>query len=125
MENGKQFVNPKFRDFCEGLAIILKFSSVAHPHAFVMDNGKQFDNLKFRDFYEGLVVILRFSSVFHPQANDQIEFQNKDILIGLKRRLEKAKGKWADELPKVLWSIGPQGRRQLMKHLSPWPSVLK
>ena len=27
MDNGKQFDNPKFRDFCEGLAITPRFSS--------------------------------------------------------------------------------------------------
>ena len=33
MDNGKQFDNPKFRDFCEGLTITPKFSSVAHLQA--------------------------------------------------------------------------------------------
>ena len=31
MDNGKQFDNLKFRDFCEGLAITPRFLFVAHP----------------------------------------------------------------------------------------------
>ena len=30
---------------------------------------------------------------------------NKQILSGLKKRLDAAKGSWADELPAILWSI--------------------
>ncbi|RDX67131.1 hypothetical protein CR513_54023, partial [Mucuna pruriens] len=32
------------------------------------------------------------------------ELANKIILQGLRRRLEEAKGRWAQELPQVLWS---------------------
>ena len=35
-------------------------------------------------------------------SNGQVEASNKTILHGLKTRLEKAKGKWADELPSIL-----------------------
>ena len=67
-------------------------------------HGKQFNNPKFKDFCERLAITPKFSSVAHPQANRQIESQNKDILTGLKRRLKKAKGKWAEEHPGVLWA---------------------
>ena len=40
----------------------------------------------------------------HPQTNGLVEAANKIILIGLKKRLEKAKGLWADELNAVLWA---------------------
>ena len=33
------------------------------------------------------------------------------ILDGLKKRLDKAKGKWVDELPYVLWSYRTTSRR--------------
>ncbi|XP_072081031.1 uncharacterized protein [Arachis hypogaea] len=46
----------------------------------------------------------RFSSVEHPQTNGQVEFANKIIIKGLKKRLDEAKGIWADELRSVLWS---------------------
>ncbi|XP_057789181.1 uncharacterized protein LOC131006011 [Salvia miltiorrhiza] len=47
---------------------------------------------------------LSFSTPRYPQANGQAESSNKTIMNTLKKRLEKAKGKWADELPGVLWS---------------------
>ncbi|RDX94180.1 Tf2-6, partial [Mucuna pruriens] len=40
----------------------------------------------------------------HPQSNGQAEAAKKVILRGLRKRLEKAKGRWAKELPQVLWS---------------------
>jgi len=33
-----------------------------------------------------------FASVEHPQKNGQVEFANRVLLRGLKRRLEKANG---------------------------------
>ena len=45
-----------------------------------------------------------FTSVAHPQANGQTEVMNRAILRGLKARLDRAKGLWADELPSVLWA---------------------
>ena len=44
------------------------------------------------------------STLAYPQSNGQAEASNKTILDGLKKRLEKAKGKWAEELPSVLWA---------------------
>ncbi|XP_028058479.1 uncharacterized protein LOC114262317 [Camellia sinensis] len=44
------------------------------------------------------------STSAYPQSNGQAEASNKTILDGLKKRLEKAKGKWAEELPNVLWA---------------------
>ena len=39
-----------------------------------------------------------------PQSNGQAESSNKIIVSNLKKQLEGAKGKWADELPYFLWS---------------------
>ena len=36
---------------------------------------------------------------------------NKTILNGLKRRLDGAKGRWAEELPNVLWAYRTTPRR--------------
>ncbi|XP_010677749.1 uncharacterized protein LOC104893351 [Beta vulgaris subsp. vulgaris] len=38
------------------------------------------------------------------QAKGQAESSNKVIINGIKRRLKAKKGKWAEELPKVLWA---------------------
>ena len=37
----------------------------------------------------------------YPKANGKAESTNK---IVIKKRLKKAKGRWADELPGVLWA---------------------
>nr|XP_025652340.1 uncharacterized protein K02A2.6-like [Arachis hypogaea] len=74
------------------------------PEIVISDNGTQFTDKKFREFLEGLHVSHRFSSVEHPQTNGQVESANKIIVKGLKKRLDEAKGLWADELGSVLWS---------------------
>ncbi|RVX00928.1 hypothetical protein CK203_026361 [Vitis vinifera] len=40
---------------------------------------------------------------YTPISNGQIEATNKTLLTTLKKMLEKAKGKWVDKLPRVLW----------------------
>ncbi|XP_072071980.1 uncharacterized protein [Arachis hypogaea] len=70
----------------------------------ISDNGTQFVDRKFKEFLAGLGVKQRFSSVEHPQTNGQVEAANKVIIQGLKKRLDKRKGVWADELASVLWS---------------------
>ncbi|XP_022143561.1 uncharacterized protein LOC111013429 [Momordica charantia] len=68
------------------------------------DNGKQFDNAKFKDFCRKLGITHLSSSPAHPKANGQVEAVNKIIKRGLKLRLDSRKGRWAEELPEVLWS---------------------
>ena len=46
----------------------------------------------------------RYSTPAYPQSNGQAEAVNKTILSGLKRRLDSAKGNWAEELPNILWA---------------------
>ena len=45
-----------------------------------------------------------FTSVEHPQTNGHVESANRVLLRGLKRRLEKAKGNWAEEVPRIVWA---------------------
>ena len=42
--------------------------------------------------------------VARHQANGQIKAINKTIKRNLKKKLKDLKGRWADELPEVLWS---------------------
>ena len=69
------------------------------------DNGKQFDYTIFRQFCTQLGTKLRFASVYHPQSNRAVGRVNGIIFSGIKKNItEQPKGKWADELPKVVWS---------------------
>ncbi|KAL5573637.1 hypothetical protein UlMin_023234 [Ulmus minor] len=45
-----------------------------------------------------------FSSVAHPQSNGQVEAVNKTIKNNLEQKLNRAKGAWVNELPRVLWA---------------------
>ncbi|XP_016164660.1 uncharacterized protein LOC107607199 [Arachis ipaensis] len=58
----------------------------------------------FRKLVANLKIKHQFTSVEHLQANGQVEAANKVILTGLKRRLQDAKGAWAQELPQILWA---------------------
>lgn len=46
----------------------------------------------------------------HPQNNRQVEYANKVILIGLKKKLDEAKCLWGKLMHKILWlyHINPQ-----------------
>jgi len=39
-----------------------------------------------------------------PQTNGQVESANRVLFGGLKRRLKKSKGTWADEVPRIVWA---------------------
>ena len=67
----------------------------------VFNDGRQLDT----DKYEIIVLILhvtRFMTIARPQANGETEFTNKQILNGIKKRLDDAKWMWACELRAIL-----------------------
>ncbi|RDX95784.1 Gypsy retrotransposon integrase-like protein 1, partial [Mucuna pruriens] len=72
------------------------------PTEIVSDNGTQFAFRSMVEFCEGLGIKQIFTSVEHPQSNGQAEAANRVILKGLRKRLEEAKGRWAEELPQVV-----------------------
>ena len=74
------------------------------PKEIITDNGSQFISFNFQDFCKEWGIQLSFSTPRYPQANGQAESTNKTVINIIKRRLEKAKGLWADELPGVLWA---------------------
>jgi hypothetical protein len=46
-----------------------------------------------------------FTSVYHPQSNRAVEKANALIFTTIKKILEnQPKGKWVEELPRVVWS---------------------
>jgi len=80
------------------------------PKHLVSDNGTQFAIQLLGKLCTKLGIKQVFASVQHPQTNGQVESANRVLLRGLKRRLEKAKGTWADEVPRIVWAyhITPQ-----------------
>ena len=74
------------------------------PQSIVTDNGSQFDSQVYRNFCSELKIKKLYSTPRYSQSNSQVEAYNKTLLSALKKRLHSAKGKWLEELPRVLWS---------------------
>ena len=77
----------------------------------IFNNGLQFDSRAFREFCCNLGIKNRYSTPAYPQSNGQAEATNKAIVNGLKKRLDGAKSRWAEELPNVLWAYRTTPRR--------------
>ncbi|XP_024009474.1 uncharacterized protein LOC112084555 [Eutrema salsugineum] len=92
---------------------VWKFIICRHgvPYEIVTDNGTQFTSIIFTEFCAKWKIRLSFSTPRYPQGNGQAEATNKTIIDGLKKRLDTAKGTWADELDGVLWSHRTTPRR--------------
>ena len=46
----------------------------------------------------------RFSTPYYPQGNGQTDISNRTILDSLCKWQDKAKGKWVERLPEMLWA---------------------
>ena len=80
-------------------------------NSLIFDNGLQFDSRAFREFCCDLGIKNRYSTLAYPQSNGQAEAINKTILNGLKNRLDGVKGRWAKDLPNVLWAYRTTPKR--------------
>lgn len=56
-----------------------------------------------KEFCEGLYINMTPSSVAHQRIKGQTEAINGVILIAMKKKLEKAKRAWLDELHGIFW----------------------
>jgi len=74
------------------------------PKRLVSDNGTQFASQQLSKLCTEVGIKQVFASVEHPQTNRQVESSNRVLLRGLKRRLEKTKGTWAEEVPRIVWA---------------------
>ena len=83
------------------------------PNSLISNNGLQFDSRAFHEFCSDLGIKNRYSTPAYPQSNGQAEAINKAIVNGLRKRLDGAKGKWAKELPNILWAYRTTPRRSI------------
>jgi transposase InsO family protein len=75
------------------------------PRALTVDNGKQFDSDNFKEFCRSIGTKIAFASVYHPQSNGAVESANRVVFSAVSKILfNLRKGKWIEELPKVVWS---------------------
>jgi transposase InsO family protein len=87
------------------------------PNSIITDNGTQFTGEKILDFCDDNNIQVDWATVSHLHTNGQVERANGLILQGLKphilteegedahARLSIRAGKWAAEVPSVLWSL--------------------
>jgi hypothetical protein len=75
------------------------------PKAITVDNGTQFDAEKFKTFCSQIGTKIHFASVRHPESNGLVERANGIIITGIMKSIfNQPKGKWPDELIKVVWN---------------------
>jgi hypothetical protein len=73
--------------------------------AITVDYGTQFDADAFKEFCEQIGTKIRFASVRHSKSNGLVERANEIIMTGIMKLIfNQPRGKWPDELIKVVWS---------------------
>jgi transposase InsO family protein len=75
------------------------------PKAITVDNGTQFDAETFKDFCDRIGINIHFALVRHLESNGLVERANGIVMTGIiKLIFNQPRGKWLDELVKVVWS---------------------
>jgi hypothetical protein len=75
------------------------------PKAITVDNVTQFDAEAFKEFYDQIGTKIHFASVRHPELNGLVERANDIIMSGIMKLIfNQPRGKWPEELIKVVWS---------------------
>jgi hypothetical protein len=75
------------------------------PKAITVDNRTQFDAEAFKEFCDQIGTKIHFASVRHPESNGLVERVNGIIITGIMKLIfNQLKGKWPEELIKVVWS---------------------
>jgi transposase InsO family protein len=96
------------------------------PKAITVDNGTQFDAKTFKDFCDQIGTKIHFASVRHPKSNGLVERANGIIMTGIMKLIfNQPRGKWLDELIKVVWTTTQPCQSQLVLHLSSFSLVTK
>ena len=59
----------------------------------------------FKEFCKSIGIKVAFASVYHPESNTAVERVNRVIFSAIAKTLfNLRKGKWVEELPRVVWS---------------------
>jgi hypothetical protein len=75
------------------------------PKAITVDNRTQFDAETFKPFCDQIGTKIHFASVRHLESNGLVERANGIIITGIMKSIfNQPKGKWPDELIKVVWN---------------------
>jgi transposase InsO family protein len=75
------------------------------PKVITVDNRTQFDAETFKTFCNQIGTKIHFASVRHLESNGLVERANGIIITGtMKSIFNQPKGKWPDELIKVVWN---------------------
>jgi hypothetical protein len=75
------------------------------PRAITIDNGTQFDAETVKTFCDQIGTKIHFASMRHPESNGLVERANDIIITGIMKSIfNLPKGKWLEELVKVVWS---------------------
>jgi hypothetical protein len=75
------------------------------PKVITVDNGTQFDAEAFKEFCDQIGTKIHFASVRHPKSNGLVRRANGIIMTGIMKLIfNQPRGKWPEELIKVVWS---------------------
>jgi hypothetical protein len=75
------------------------------PKAITVDNRTQFDAETFKTLYTQIGTKIHFASVRHPESNGLVERANGIIITRIMKSIfNQPRGKWPDELIKVVWN---------------------
>jgi hypothetical protein len=75
------------------------------PKAITVDNDTQFDAKAFKNFCDQIGTKIHFALVRHPESNGLVQRANDIIMTGIMKLIfNQPRGKWPDELIKVVWS---------------------
>ncbi|XP_058189204.1 uncharacterized protein LOC131306792 [Rhododendron vialii] len=88
--------------------IVTRFGA---PYEIVSDNGSQFVGKDLTILCAKFGIRFFNSTPAYPQGNCQVEATNKTVCAEIKHRLNSKRGKWAEELPRVLWAYRSTPRR--------------
>ncbi|XP_074352996.1 uncharacterized protein LOC141692154 [Apium graveolens] len=82
------------------------FYNVGNGHTWTIscNIGNEEVHCEFREYCNDNSIELRFTLVANPQENGQAEVANRIILDGIKKKVERSRNTWADELLHILWA---------------------